>query len=61
MQKLNIRSDLVDPLTWGLSRVTQTVFLSDFLCNIFENYWIQVHFPKKAVKKLRNFLFYCAS
>ena len=29
MQKLNIRSDLVDPLTWGLSTVTQIVIFSD--------------------------------
>ena len=34
MQKLNIRSDLVDPLTWGLSAVTQIVIVSDiFLVN----------------------------
>lgn len=29
MQKLNIRSDLVDPLTWGLSAVTQIAIFSD--------------------------------
>ena len=29
MQKLNIRSDLVDPLTWGLSAVAQIAIFSD--------------------------------
>ena len=61
MQRLNIRSDLVDPLTWGLSRVTQTVFLSDFLCKNSKIYWIRVYFLKKTVEKLGFFLFFCAS
>ena len=61
MQKLNIRSDLVDPLTWGLSTVTQIVIFSDIFVVNKKKYWIHIHFLKIIGEKIAFLLSYCGS